>query len=62
MNSMSQPLYNLPSHLLSNEQIAELVQNAIKKEREDKRQNYNSKGIRITPEKFFRSKLFKRGW
>lgn len=57
---MSAELYNMPLALLSNEQIMQLVKDAIREERKVKKARRYKKSI--SPDKFFSLTLFKRTW
>lgn len=51
-----------PQHLYTNEEIKEIVKNAMKKEKEYKKAIVIEKGKMISPERFLNSKLVNRRW
>lgn len=57
---MSVQLYNQPLQFLSNEEILEIVSDAIKEEKK-KKQKSKTKGS-VTINRFLKSKLFNKKW
>lgn len=53
-------VFNQPMHLLSNEEVYEIIKKAIKQERKFKQGKHVHKSEIITQKKFFKSKLFNK--